>query len=266
MEYILYCDESCQEGPLVSDFFGGCLVSFKDYEEITEALKAKKTELHFFGEVKWTKVTENYLSKYIDIMNLYFSFIKSGKLKVRIIFRDNEDMPKVARKPEDKYFDLYYRFIKNAFGLKHLSSEEEPLYLRVYLDQLPNARKKTSRSFKQQLIDLPSSYGFVSSPVVIREGDVAEVNSHEHVILQCLDVVLGAMYYKLNQLNLVTSEDGMHRGKRTVAKEKLFEHIYRHIKDIFPDFDIAETTELKQSDSVLSYWEDPYRHWRFVPD
>lgn len=266
MEYILYCDESCQEGPIVSNFFGGCLVSFKDYENITEALKAKKTELHFFGEVKWTKVTENYLSKYIDIMNLYFSFIKSGKLKVRIIFRCNEDMPKTASKPEDKYFDLYYRFIKNAFGLKHLSSEEKPLYLRVYLDQLPNARRKISKIFKQRLIDLPSTYGFANSPIVIREGDVAEVDSHEHAILQCLDVILGAMYYKLNQLNLVIPEGEDSRGKRTVAKEKLFEHINQHIKDIFPNFDIAKTTELKERDSVLSYWEDPYRHWRFIPD
>jgi len=63
LEYILYCDESSQKGPKYSDFFGGCMVSGKDILEVTSALNTKKAELHFHGEVKWTKVTGNYLSK-----------------------------------------------------------------------------------------------------------------------------------------------------------------------------------------------------------
>ena len=75
LEYILYCDESSQKGPKYSDFFGGCLVSSKDLLEVTNALEVKKTELFMRGEVKWSKVTENYLNKYIELMTLFFSFI-----------------------------------------------------------------------------------------------------------------------------------------------------------------------------------------------
>ena len=84
MEYILYCDESGQKGPKYSDFFGGCLVSSKHLNEVTGALEATKRELNLFGEVKWTKLTENYLSKYMELVTLFFSFVKSGKIKVRI--------------------------------------------------------------------------------------------------------------------------------------------------------------------------------------
>jgi len=71
LEFILYCDESSQNGPRFSDFFGGCLVSSKDLSEITNKLNAKKAELHLYGEIKWSKVTENYF-KYIELMTLFF--------------------------------------------------------------------------------------------------------------------------------------------------------------------------------------------------
>ena len=69
------------------------MISGKDNLEVTSALNLKKAELHFHGEVKWTKVTGNYLSKYMELMTLFFSFVKSGKIKVRIMFRNNADEP-----------------------------------------------------------------------------------------------------------------------------------------------------------------------------
>ena len=71
MEYILYCDESSDKGKKYGDFFGGCLVSSEFLREITDELERKKTELNLNGEIKWTKVTDNYLSKYLEIMDLF---------------------------------------------------------------------------------------------------------------------------------------------------------------------------------------------------
>ena len=64
MEYILYCDESCSDGPKFSDFFCGCLVSSKDLSPIASAIEAKKQELNLFGEIKWTKVTDQHLGQH----------------------------------------------------------------------------------------------------------------------------------------------------------------------------------------------------------
>lgn len=52
MEYILYCDESSSKGKKFGDFFGGCIVSSKDLENIVAALEAKKEELNLYGEIK----------------------------------------------------------------------------------------------------------------------------------------------------------------------------------------------------------------------
>jgi len=242
LEYILYCDESTQKSSLYSDFFGGCIISGKDYPHVTSELNTKKTELHLYGEVKWSKVTENYLSKYIELMALFFSFIKTGKIKMRIMFRDNADEPAETGniKADAKYLNLYYQFIANAFGLKHLTGDK-PISLRIYIDRLP-INSKNRIEFKKRLINMPGTDNFSNSSIIVRRDDVTEVHSHDHVLLQCLDIVLGAMFFHLNDLHLIIPDGMEDRGKRTVAKGRLYNHIIEHINDLFPNFTINENT------------------------
>ena len=51
-------------------------------------------------------------------------------------------------------------------------------------------------------------------------------------------------------------------GKKTRAKEELFQHILKLICDANndPDFDIYENTNQKQR----ARWRVPYGHWKFV--
>ena len=48
MEYIIYSDESTSKGAYYSDFFGGALVTSKDWNEVNAALDQKKKELNLF--------------------------------------------------------------------------------------------------------------------------------------------------------------------------------------------------------------------------
>ena len=76
MEYIIYCDESVSDGKYYTDFFGGVLVKNADYDDIKNSLDSKKAELNLNGEIKWVKVTGNYLDKYKQMMDTFFSFFK----------------------------------------------------------------------------------------------------------------------------------------------------------------------------------------------
>ena len=116
MDYLIFCDESLLKGQFFSHFYGGALVRSKDYEDVRKALEEKKQELNLFGEIKWTKVTANYLSKYREMMDLYFKFIREGKIKVRIMFQATKHEIE-EHNDADKYHILYYQFIKHAFGL-----------------------------------------------------------------------------------------------------------------------------------------------------
>lgn len=81
MEYILYCDESSSDGPKYSDFFGGCIINSVDLKNVENALNAKKDELNLHGEIKWTKVTAQYLEKYIAMVDLFLISSVMGKSK-----------------------------------------------------------------------------------------------------------------------------------------------------------------------------------------
>ena len=93
-------------------FMDGALVNLSDINFIENKLNNKKQELNLNGEIKWTKVTDNYLDKYIEIINLFFELIKSGKIKVRIMFAQNAHVSDGLTKEQtdNEYSILYYYF------------------------------------------------------------------------------------------------------------------------------------------------------------
>lgn len=262
MEFVLFCDESAEKGKKYGDFFGGCIVNSADLLPIINALNSEKERLHFGGELKWTKVTMPYVEKYMAIMDLFFQFIQDGKIRVRIMFRNMKNAPDYRYSTDEKYFKLYYQFIKHAFGLKTIPTEYGSVYLRIYLDQLPDNKEKCS-AFKEYLRAMPNTKDFQNSPLCIREDDIADVCSHNHVLLQCVDVVLGAMNFRLNEMHRSIPEGQKRRGQRTIAKERLYKHIHKKICTMKPHFNIGIST----GDCGYSnpHWECPYQHWEFIP-
>jgi len=265
MEYIIYCDESVSNGKIHTDFFGGVLVRNTDYDSIRNALNGKKTELNLQGEIKWVKVTENYLDKYKMMMALFFSFIKENRLKVRIMFRETSQTPSNLNPEQihNRYSLLYYQFVKNAFGLVyHDVPEKKPVYLRLYFDEIPYPLDQRN-AFKTHILSLQHNSRFRKARLKIRVEDVVEINSSKHSIQQCMDVILGAMSFMLNRKNEVIPEGATERGHRTIAKERLFFHILQLIQesDGIEFFDISQTTPIAVP---KDFWTMPYRHWKFT--
>lgn len=263
MAYIIYCDESSDKGEKFCDFFGGSIIDSKNQHEINTMLEAKKHELNLFGEIKWTKVTANYLDKYIEIIDTFFDFVKQGKIKVRIMFRSKDDGPSapVENAVDNKYFMLYYQFLKHAFGLITIPKECTPCNILVFLDVLPDKHGKRDE-FKNFIQEMPNTHDFARSNISIRSRDIIEVDSKNQVILQCTDIILGAMNFKLNGFDKQKPEGALHRGKKTIAKEKLYKHILANICEIHPKFNIGVSTGSRGM--ANPHWESPYEHWRFT--
>ncbi len=263
-ELIIYTDESVKTGFHYSNFYGGALVRSEHIDLIRTTLEQVKSEQNLYNEVKWARVTEQYLPKYEALINQFFSFVKQDQIKVRIMFTDNRRVPLrlTSYQREHGYFLLYYQFIKHAFGLQYIEPRPEPRNLRIYLDKVPDHRDKVAQ-FRSFLVGLNKTPEFRRANITLHEDQIAEIDSEHHVILQCLDIVMGAMQFRLNDLHLVKPEGAKQRGKRTIAKEKLYKLINRHIREIYPHFNIGLTTG-KQG-GRLHYWLHPYRHWVFVP-
>ena len=259
-EYILFCDESDKRGRYYSNFYGGVMVGASHYQRVTSRLNDKKAELHLFSEVKWEKVTERYLEKYQQLIRTFFEEVVQGHLRIRIMFRQNAHRPKglTHEQVDLEYFLLYYQFIKHAYGLEHTT---ESLRLRLYFDTFPDTEEK-SEQFKGFLLGLTKTKKWQA--VDINREDITEVRSHDHVLLQCLDIVLGAIAFRLNDKHKEKPAGASRRGKRTIAKEKLYKTILVEIRKIHPGFNVGVSTRTR--DDLRMRWEDPYLHWQFVPN
>lgn len=261
MEYVLYCDESDKEGRYFENFYGGALVRSEDLNRIVEKLKQLKVSLNLNGELKWQKVTENYFAKYEKFVDAIFDEVKAGKIKIRVMFTQKLHRPKGLTKEhvDNRYYMLYYQFVRHAFGLQFSNSSNAQISLRIYFDWLPDNQEKRSR-FKGFILGLNKAATFRLGKVSLSEENITEVDSSKHPILEGVDIILGAMAFRLNDKHLEKPKGSRRRGKRTVAKEKLYKHIHSRIIDIRPGFNIGANTGTTQESD---FWNHPYRHWLF---
>jgi len=259
-EYILFCDESDKRGKYYSNLYGGVMVGASQYQRITNRLNERKAELHFFGEVKWDKVTGRYLENYKQLIQTFFEEVVQGHLRVRIMFRQNAHRPQglTHEQVDLEYFLLYYQFIKHAYGLEYAPGL---IRLRLYFDTFPDTQEK-SEQFKGYLLGLTKTKKWQT--IDIKREDITEVRCRDHVLLQCLDVVLGAMSFRLNDKHKEKPAGASRRGKRTIAKEKLYKSILAEIRKIHPGFNVGVST--RTYNDPRRHWEDPYLHWNFIPN
>ena len=263
-EYIIYTDESIKSGALYGNFYGGALLRSGDIDAVNNHLREIATAAGLTGEIKWQKVTAQYLPKYLTLIDAFFDLVRDSRVKVRVMFTQTRHVATglEAYHREHAYHILYYQFLKHAFGLRYANPGGAPIRLRIYVDQLPDTMDKNAL-FKAFVAGLEHSKDFKESNILVPTDQVAEVDSRRHIVLQCLDVLLGAMQFRLNKKHLEKAEGGSKRGSRTVAKEKLYDRINERIRELYPNFNIGITTGTPGG--VGDRFKQPYRHWLFVP-
>lgn len=262
--YYVYCDESIKKGEYYSNFYGGALIKSKDFKLITDVLTSKRKHILKTNELKWQKINVYNHKEYIDAVDTFFDFIQSGKIKVRIMFRPNRIKPAylTSQQKKEEYFLLYYQFLKHAFGFRFLNPSFENS-LEIFLDNIPDKKEKRQR-FLDYLYGLQYLPMFIDANLKINRNQISEVDSKNHIILQFLDVVLGAMAFKLNKRDRIKDKNTGRRGKRTRAKEKVYRHISKRIRLLYPNFNIGITTGTL--DDFQNVFLMPYRHWSFKPN
>ncbi len=265
MRYIIYCDESEDKGRFYSNFYGGALLRSSDRDMIGGALSAVKEEHGLKGEAKWTKISAYNERAYCAFVSKTFELMAAGLLKIRVMFTQNIHQIRHVEeyRENNEFFMLYYQFIKHAFGLTYCNPDRRSrVHVTVYLDDAPDSADELD-NFKNYLSSLSTFPFFHKAGIVIPKEDIAEVDSSKHVILQAVDVILGSIQFRLNELHREKPEGSKRRGKRTLAKERVYKHINTKIRGLYPNFNIGMSTG--QAEGPASRWIHPYRHWLFVP-
>ena len=261
---LVYCDESSDKGRVYSHFYGGAAVDERKRDKIEASLNAVITKAQFQGEPKWTKIGPGHEHRYLDLINCFFGHVAASEIKVRIMFMQNIYRPQDLEEYhiDNQYFLLYYQFIKHAFGFHFCNPNcDADTHIQLMLDQLPE-NKNCCDMMKDYLCGLSNFPHFRQNRIIIKREDISEISSHNHAISQCLDIVLGAIQFRLNHWHKEKPKGSRTRGKRTIAKDKVYKRISERIREIYPNFNIGTNTARQNPDDV---WKHPYRHWNFKP-
>lgn len=263
-EYIVFCDESDKSGKYFSNFYGGVIVGASNLTGVNARLNQAKLDAGIESEVKWEKTSPYDLERYKQLIRVYFDEIDAGNLRTRIMFRQNAFEPTglTVEQRQSEYYLLYYQFLKHGFGFAQMPKHFEGPNVRIYLDKLPSQSKERVAKFRGYLAGLAENSHLRHTGLTIKSENIAEIDSKKHILLQCTDVVLGSMSFRLNDKHKAIPEGKHRRGKRTVAKEKLYKFIYSEIQRVTGK--VAFNPGISTG-KTLSSWSDPYLHWNFKP-
>lgn len=107
--------------------------------------------------------------------------------------------------------------------------------------------------FKDYLFRLNFDEGFRKAGIHIRREDIAEVDSSHHIMLQWLDLILGAICFRLNDKHKLRDPHSGKIGVRTRVKTSLYKYINSKIRELHPGFNIGESTGIRMASERWSY-------------
>lgn len=194
----IYCDESCH---IENDhkkfmFLGSVSSAYNQVKLHTENINDLKKKHNFYAEIKWSKVSKSKLRFYLDLVDYFFAtdlnFRTVGVKKAKI------NNGAYNQTYDDFYYKMYYYLLNH-----NLNS----LYkYNVYLDI-----KDTLSAYKVNKLKevLNTKYGIFRN--------VQNIRSHESIIMQLADFLMGAIAYLKND-----------EKKQNKAKVQIIQKIRQH--------------------------------------
>jgi hypothetical protein len=184
----IYCDESChlESSVLTSEnrfmVLGGIGCSVDSKEEISERIKQikKENDIGLYAEMKWTKISQKKLRAYKNLINYFFD-CDSLFFRAIVINKEQLDHKKHNHTHDEFYYKMYWLML--AWFIE--PSNQYHIYLDIKDTQGVNKTKKL------QEVLCNSSYDF-KREIIER---IQEVRSHEIILMQIVDLLIGAISY-----------------------------------------------------------------------
>lgn len=181
----IYCDESRPEALLKTKdknrymILGGLWLPNAERKKVKKEINRLREKHNVFGEFKWTKVCPSRIDFFLELVDYFFL---NDKLRFRCIVVD-------CTKIDDAYFndDHELGFYKFYYQLLYHWCEPRQDYW-IFLDYKRNKQYDRLHVLERILNSKTSSH--------IKE--IQAINSSESLIIQLVDVLIGAVGHKFN--------------------------------------------------------------------
>ncbi len=175
----IYSDESCHienDGKKYM-FLAYISCAYPQVKVHSDAIKGLKSKHHVYGEIKWTKVSNSKKQFYLDLIDWFFAtdmrFRTIGILKEKICcekFHSNYD---------EFYYKMYYCLLNHRLNTEYKYN--------VYID--------IKDTFSQDKVNKLKEVLNIQYEVF---NTVQHIRSHESLLMQLADFIMGAISYHKN--------------------------------------------------------------------
>jgi rapA len=181
-------------------------VAYPQVKDAKEHIRAIMKKHDFHGELKWTNVHKATYPMYKELIDYFF--MTDLQFRVIVVDKSQIDKGRDDYNFEDFYFKMYFQLIHHMCNMNDHMCNMNHRY-NLYIDIKDTCSHHKLRRLKDILANNTAI------------GTCQFVRSHEVVLLQLADVLMGAINYHLRVLR------GCIEGK-VIAKQKLVEEIQKH--------------------------------------
>lgn len=214
MIHHIFCDESRQNADRYM-VIGGLIISQPDMGIVNATLQRFRDEEHMHAELKWTKVTNQKLDKYLRFVDFFFALNNTDRVHFHSVVIDNHQLNHHKFNQGDRelgFYKFYYQLLVNCFGKCYARDKNGENYFIVHPD-----KRHTSYPINRlrHILNagMAKKHGIQHSPFLSiepqdsKKSDLAQVN----------DIIVGAISFHKNGGHLIA-------GTRE-AKKRLAAHI-----------------------------------------
>ncbi|KAF2784005.1 hypothetical protein SV13_07315 [Clostridium perfringens] len=231
----IYCDESCHlevtelnKNNQKSMALGGIICNENAKRDILEDIRRIKVKhgLSRHGEFKWTKVSDNKLEFYKEIIRYFFN---NNKLMFRVlVFKRKTEFYYDYYDHDDLYYMAYYLLLKNLINPSDNNS--------IYIDKKDTRGGRKVAWLKNKLAT-DSNTEFRLN--IIEKIQI--IDSRDSELMQLADLLTGAVAY-INRIEV---------GENLVSRSKL--EIIELIKEL-SGYSLTKTTLISERKFNIFIW------------
>lgn len=192
MNFEIYCDESCQEVLIDKQShnymgIGGIWIPDDNREDFKYLISTVKKRHELYGEIKWNKVSPQYLDFYKSIIKCFFD---TDYLRFRVIVIASQQIDNIRFNQSDAelgFYKFYYQLINHWI----LDNNE----YKIFVD-LKTFRDRTRLKVLRNVLDC--------SNLTSKVSQIQSLPSDESIGIQLADLLTGLVVGKYN--NQITGE------------------------------------------------------------
>ncbi|WP_347915836.1 DUF3800 domain-containing protein [Clostridium saudiense] len=235
----IYCDESCHlevsnknKKSQKSMVLGGIVCPDNYKKQILNDIRdiKEKHGLSRFGEFKWTKVSQNKIGFYEEIIKYFFC---NKNLKFRsLVFKDKADFDYTYYTHDNIYYIAYYLLLIDMVSIDDMNS--------IYIDKKDTRGGKKVKELEKNLLDNKFSKQVKwNGDIEFKEELIKKIqiiDSRDVELMQLADLLIGAVAYinrievgeelksesKLHLIDLIKEYSGYSLTKTTLRQEEKF--------------------------------------------